>query len=480
MVLFKSSVFPAASEYYFGKPIQSLELPECALMAAVLNSPGIFDPFAKPENAWKRRNLVLDKMVEHSFIRADEAEAAKKTSLPQRNSVNVSETAPYYIDAVQKEMNKLSIPPQGMHIFLGLDLQAQSTAQKTVHDQLAKLEQENKTVKGLKEKGKSLEAVLVSADNLTGLIQAIVGGRGYKLTQFNRAVDGHRQVGSVMKPFVYLAALESMQASGKPYTPVSLLHDSRFTYQYQGQSWSPENYGKKYFADVPMYFALKSSLNCATASLGLEVGLGKIIAAAQAAGVESPLQEVPSLTLGAFELSPKEVLQIYSTLANLGQKRKLRTLRYVTNEFGGVVYESANSQESALPAEPTAQLVSMLKQTIASGTARAAYLQGFTLPAAGKTGTTSDYKDSWFSGFTPYLTTVVWVGYDDNTSHGLTGASGALPIWTTYMKSQAVQYPADDFVWPSSLVKVAVPLLNEDPKEKGPPVELLFVKGSEP
>jgi len=296
------------------------------------------------------------------------------------------------------------------------------------------------------------------------------------MTQFNRATDGHRQVGSVMKPFVYLAALEASFTGGKTYTPVTILHDRRFTYEYQGQKWSPENYGKKYFGDVPMYFALKNSLNSATASLGLEVGLNKIVAVAQAAGITSHLDEVPSLTLGALELYPEETLQGYSTLANLGQKRSLRTIRLVSNEFGGVVYHSDDVVVQAVPPEPTAELVAMMKQTIMGGTARSAWLQGFTIPAAGKTGTTSDSKDSWFAGFTPYLTTVVWVGYDDPTPDGLTGASGALPIWTAYMKGEATKYPAEDFAWPPSLLRKTV----SRPDDVPPEADLLFVKGTEP
>ncbi len=468
--------FPAAAEFYFGKPIQNLELHECALLAAVLNGPGVYDPFNKPTKAWSRRGLVLDKMVEHAFVRSEEAEQAKSQPLPARNSVNVSETAPYYIDVVQKELSAVSIPYAGKKVFTGLNLSAQVQAQKSVKEQLNKLETENKIITALRKKGKVLESVLLSADNKSGLIQAIVGGRSYRVTQFNRAIDSHRQVGSVMKPFVFLAALENAGTDGQKYNPMTILHDKRFTYDYQNQSWSPENYGKKYFGDVPMFFALKNSLNCATASLGIEVGISKIIAAARATGIESRLEEVPSVTLGSFELSPKEILQGYSTLANLGVKKNLHTVRSVISESKDTVYTSSTTSEQVVPAEPAAQLVDMMKQTILGGTARSAYLQGITTPAAGKTGTTSENKDSWFAGFTPYLTTIVWVGYDDNTSHGLTGASGALPVWISFMKERTAINPTDDFAWPESLIKMKVPRPEEEPKE----AELLFIKGSEP
>ena len=218
--------YPAASEYYFEKPIQSLEIHECALLAAVLNSPGLYDPFRKQESSLKRRNLVLDKMSEYGFIRANEAELAKNSSLPKKNLVNVSETAPYYIDAVRKEMTALSIPLEGATIFTGLDLQSQLAAQSSVRNQLAKLETDNKQIKKIKESGKSLEAVLISVNNQTGIIESIVGGRGFRLTQYNRAIQGHRQVGSIMKPLVFLTALEQTMS------PTKILDDTRFKYEY--------------------------------------------------------------------------------------------------------------------------------------------------------------------------------------------------------------------------------------------------------
>jgi penicillin-binding protein 1B len=468
--------FPAAARYYFNKPLQSLEIADCALLAAVLNSPGLYDPFRHPENSWKRRNLVLEKMVEYGFLRNEESERSKRTPLPQKVTINLSETAPYYIDAVQKELKSLSIPSEGHRVYTGLNIEAQAAAQTATRNQLNKLENDNATIQKIRESGKNLEAVLISANNKTGLIESIVGGRSYKVTQFNRAIDGHRQVGSIMKPFVFLSALELALEKKKEYTPISLLHDERFVFEYQKQKWSPENYGKKYFGDVPMYFALKNSLNCATAQLGIQVGMQKIVELARATGIESKLETVPSLTLGAFELYPREILQAYSTLANLGLRRELRMVRSVTNEYGGVVYQSENVETEVVDKIATAQLVTMMKQVINSGTARAVRLMGFQHPAAGKTGTTSDYRDSWFAGFSPYITTVVWVGYDDNTQHGLTGSSGSVPIWTEYMKAHASQFPLQDFNWPSDLVTYRYTKADDEPAE----TELLFLPGTEP
>ena len=457
---------PAAAQYYFQKNMDQLDLADCAMLAATLNSPGLYDPFRKPENTIKRRNLVLEKMLEHHLITAPEMASAKSASLPQRVPLSIAETAPYYIDAVLKELTSLSLPTTGVKVFTGLNRQAQSSAQRAVLEELHKLESEKDGLRKRKAAGENLEAVLLTANNQTGLVEALVGGRGFKTTQYNRALESHRQVGSIMKPFVYLAALEN-----EKYSPTTQIDDVRFTHHYGNQSWSPENYEHEYYGKVPMYFALKNSLNCATAALGLQVGLENIISLAQAAGIVSPLQALPSVTLGAFELTPIEVLQAYSTLAHFGVKQKLRTLRSVLGENGEVLYQNRTGPESVLPGPATAELVGMMKQTLLTGTAKTSSKMGYKSIAAGKTGTTSDYKDSWFAGFTPNTTTVTWVGYDDNTPSGLTGASGALPIWIKYMVEEAKRWKEVDFAWPD---QTFIQKTFEGPEGKKEDVELVF------
>lgn len=442
--------YGAASEYYFGTTLSDLNLPQCALLAAVVNSPGLYNPFNKIENATSRRAKVLDKMVEQNFISQADANEAKKAPLPKGTVRALTEPAPYFVQAVRREIAELGIDEsEGLKVFTTLNLRAQEAAHLSVRQGLDRIESTAPTVKKLKAQGKNLEAVLISADPKSGEVQAIVGGRSYVATQFNRAIDGHRQIGSVMKPFVYLTALESVDENGQAYEPTTVLPDKPFTHAYQGQKWSPKNYDGKFFGDVPMFFALKSSLNAATAWLGLKVGLDNIIDVARRAGVTSPMQPVPSLTLGAFELYPREVLQAYTTLTNLGDYVPLKTIHRIEDALGSTLLENASTREQRLDPTATSMLVGMMKQTIISGTARYA-VNGFTNPAAGKTGTTNDKKDSWFAGFTPYHTAIVWVGYDDNTSHNLTGATGAAPIWAEYMKSYGVSFPNTDFQWPES------------------------------
>jgi penicillin-binding protein 1B len=479
--------YGSAAQFYFAKDISDLNLQECALMAAMVNSPGAYNPFRNAANATKRRQLVLEKMQDQGYISGDQKTEAQGSALPSKVPTLASETAPYYLDAVRKQLTSLGVAIEGSRIYTGLRLEEQQAAQEALREYLVKLETSNKYLIGLKEKGAaSLEGVVLSGDNKTGLVQVVVGGRNYRMTQFNRALEGHRQIGSIMKPFVYLTALLNRTPEDQPYTPLTLLQDEKFTTKYEGQSWSPDNYGKKYFGTVPMFFALKNSLNAATASLGLAVGLGNIVDVAHQMGIESELKPLPSVTLGAFEMYPREVLKAYMTLASMGQKKDLSFVTKVFAADGKPLYAFSPVTQNTVDPAAVATLVGMMKQTVLSGTARSITLNGFLNPAAGKTGTTSDNKDAWFAGFTPYLTTVVWIGFDNNTPHKLTGASGPVPVWTAYMKKAAVRYPADDFTWPEDTVAVDVNeetlrTLNtirnpEDPTS----VQLIFKKGTEP
>jgi penicillin-binding protein 1B len=480
--------FAAASEHYFGRPLSDLNLEECALTAAIVNSPGLFNPFNHPDNARKRRARVLDRMAELKMISQDDADRAKNAPLPSQPQRSLTEPAPYFVQAVRRHLATLGIDEsEGLRVYTTLDLRAQEAAQQAVRSGLDRLEKNFAHIKKLKQHGKNLEAILVSADPATGDVQALVGGRGFLATQFNRVTDSRRQVGSVMKPFVYLTALESLTQSGEPYTPLTIVKDQATTHHFEGQTWTPHNYEGTYRGDVPLYYALKESLNASTASLGISVGLSNIIDTARRMGITSPISPVPSLTLGAFELSPLEVLQAYSTIARLGEKTPLTLFRRVESLNGKAMFERTPKAEQVAASENVAELVGIMKQVMQTGTGRGARLSGFVHPSAGKTGTTNDKKDAWFAGFTPYHTAVVWVGYDDNTSHNLTGASGAVPIWTEYMKAYATHFPADDFSWPASVEKsvlsndqqlaFGVPGKGDQPLE---PVELIFKRGQAP
>jgi penicillin-binding protein 1B len=447
--------FSAASEHYFGRPLADLNLPDCALMAAIVNSPGLFNPFTHPDKALKRRSRVLDRMLELGMITNDDSQAAKASPLPSRPERILTEPAPYFVQAVRREIDSLGLNENdGLRVYTTLDLRAQESAQRAIRSGLEKLEKKFSNLQRLKEHGKDLEAVIISADPRTGAVQAMVGGRGFKATQFNRATDSRRQVGSVMKPFVYLTALENSHDSSTKYTPLTIVTDKPITHRYEGQSWTPHNYDGTYRGEIPLFYALKESLNAPTANLGIQIGLSNIVNLAHRMGISSELRPLPSLSLGAFEISPMEVLQAYTTITEFGTKHPLTLLRRVEDlNHNDLFVFSGDSSQAASPVA-TAELIGIMKQVLISGTGQGVRASGFANPAAGKTGTTNDKKDAWFAGFTPYHTAVVWVGYDDNTSHNLTGGSGAVPIWTDYMKGFASRYPADDFKWPNGVKKV--------------------------
>ncbi|USN47310.1 MAG: PBP1A family penicillin-binding protein [Pseudobdellovibrionaceae bacterium] len=479
--------FGAASEHYFHRPLENLELDQCALLAAIVNCPGCYNPFSKPDAAIKRRNKVLGDMLELNMITSSQFEEANKAPLPKKSLRTLSDPAPYFVQAVQRELGRLKIDQnQGLRVFTTLNQQAQEVAQTTVLKEVERLEA-SKALSKYKDQGKDLEALLVSVDLKSNGILALVGGRKYKTTQYNRVLDAHRQVGSIMKPIVYLTALESVSPEGSSYTPLTLLPNQPFTYEYEGQSWSPKNYSDEYSDNVPLFFALKNSINIPTAQLGLSVGLTNIIDVARRLGIQSPIDPLPALTLGAYELYPWEVAQAYSTIAHFGNRQPIHYIASVESMAGQNLFKHDERSQPAVAAPSAAVLVGMLKQTMLTGTARSVQWRGFQHPAAGKTGTTSDTRDAWFVGFTPYVLTIVWVGYDDNTPHGLTGASGALPIWAEFMKSYATRYPPEDFKWPEGTtqyfyspndLQMVVPNLEENELKQDIP--LIFRTGNEP
>jgi len=475
--------YQSASKYYFGKPIDSLNLNECALLAAIVNSPGLYNPFRNPERAIARRKKVLTRMKDLNIIPPADADQSMQSPLPEKAHVVLKDPAPYFMEAVRKKLIEMDVNLEnGVKVYTTMNVNAQEAAQKASTEGVKGLEEWYKSLKNKKEKEKkNLEVALISADPTTGYVEAMVGGRQFKRSQFNRAMQSRRQIGSIIKPAIYLTALESATDNGRPYSPITLLDDTRFTHKYEGQEWSPRNYEGKNFDMIPMYFALSRSLNTATAKLGLSVGINEIIETLSAMGLERTPETLPSLTLGAVELSPYEVLQLYTTLATLGTRRTLTFIRRVESLDGDILYDHDIDETGILERDATAVLVGMMRETLRNGTAKSSQKRGFKRPAAGKTGTTSDTKDAWFAGFTPLHAAVVWVGYDDNTPHGLTGASGALPIWLNYMKDYVDQFPPLDFNWPNGVVardidEVTQSALGipEDPEHPLEPVELIF------
>ncbi|MEY4615687.1 MAG: hypothetical protein RJB66_647 [Pseudomonadota bacterium] len=439
--------YGAASRYYFQKSVSDLTLGQCSLLAAIVNSPGQYSPFKNPEKAMARRSVVLEKMEEQKLISSEEKKQAEGEPLPQNENIKLYTTLPYFLQAAVEQAKKSGISDlSGYRLFTTLDLRLQEAAQAAVVKSLESIESQNAVIKKVRETKKiNLESALVSVDIETGGVRAVVGGRSYRTTQFNRILTSKRQVGSTFKPIVYLTALESDE---EKFSPISELKDEPFTYSYGKQKWSPANYDHKFFGKVPMYFGLKESLNLATAQLAVDIGLNPIIETAKELGVQSDLPAVPSLSLGALELRPLELLQSYMTIARFGSYLDITFLDYITDPEGKIVWDGNDRPiDNKLSSTATQTLIGMLKQTSISGTARRITLSGFPKVVAGKTGTTNENRDTWFVGFTPDLLTVVWTGFDNNTSTGLTGASGSLPAWLAFMNEATRFDQVRDFPW---------------------------------
>lgn len=495
--------FGAASKFYFDKKISDLSVDECALLAAVLNGPGVYNPFMKQDKTLQRRNLVLTKMKELNLITDLEYTTSLSKTLPKKTPLLASETAPYYLDAVRKQLKTLSIPTEGMLIYTGINLTEQQIAQESLQKHLAQLEKDNKKIQQNKEKNILLEGVVLSTDHRSGMVQVLVGGRNFRKTQFNRATEAHRQIGSIFKPLVYLTALHDLKSEKdfketsafqrffnavNPFNPLTIVADESFVWTLNSKNWTPSNYAKKYYGPVPVYYALKNSLNASTALIGKSVGLEAIIKTAQDLGALSELKPFPSLTLGAFEMYPIEVLQIYSTIANFGQKIPLSFIDRVTDPAGQIVFKNTPTAKEVYDPVAISSLIGLLRQTTLSGTAKLLKSADFKVPIAGKTGTTNDYKDTWFAGMTPRKTTLVWVGYDQNQITGLTGASVAVPIWSDFMKTALDSYPVEDFPYPEDKIK-RITITKDILKKAGvntelepdiEPFELIFDKAKIP
>lgn len=476
--------YGSASQFYFHKNLKDLELPECALLAAILNCPGCYNPWTKPAPALQRRSLVLTKMQESNHISEETRSLAERKPLPPKPEKGFVDPAPYYLDAVQKFLSAQGIDPhEGLAVYTGLDPKIQSLAQTQAFAQVVDLEKKSKLLSALRDQGKHLETAAVIVNLRTSSVSAIVGGKSFKASQFNRALEAKRQVGSILKPVVFLAALEN-RTMDPPFSPLRILEDAPKQYRYQGQKWSPSNYDRKFRGPIPAYYALKESLNVPTAALGMEVGLTNVIELAKRLGIRSRIDPVPSLTLGAFETTLIEVAQAYSTLAHLGTYRELQVVTRVENFNAQTLYVAPSNGEFRIDPDAVAQLLGMMIETMKSGTAKGVSAAGFTMPSAGKTGTTSDYKDAWFVGFTPYYLTLVWFGYDDNTPHQLTGGSAGVPLWTRLMTEIHQGLPRRDFILPPTVESRLVdPLKLEnfiwDPNTLGIPVQVELILNKE-
>lgn len=423
--------FGLASQFYFGKPLAELALHEVALMVAIVRGPSYYDPRRHAERALERRNLVLRVLAEQGVVSEERAATAAKRPLgiaePGRKGASFY---PAFLDLVRRQLrsdyDEEDLTESGLTVFSTLDPLLQEKAEAALS---AELERQDKSKR---EASHGLEGVVVVTAPQTGEVVAVVGGRRAAFDGFNRALDAKRPIGSLAKPLVYLAALESER-----YTPATVIMDEPVEVKLpNGDVWKPSNFDKQVRGPVPMVRALTQSLNLATVNLGLDVGLARVARTFVQLGLDEAPAAYPSMLLGATNLSPVEVAQMYNTLANGGFRSPLRAVRAVIDEGGKQLKAPELEVSEAAPAEAIYELDRMLIQVMERGTGRPARS---SLPAGltvgGKTGTSNDYRDSWFSGFSGAHLVVVWIGHDDNSATGLTGTTGALPVWSRLMSS---------------------------------------------
>jgi penicillin-binding protein 1B len=414
--------FGLGSEYYFAKPLAELDAGEVAMLIGLVKGPSYYDPRRHADRARARRDLVLQQLAEAHLLEAAAAQRAAANPLglkPPGGSY-----VPAYLDLVRRHLKRdyaeADLAAAGLAVYTSLDPRAQAAAERALTLNLQRLDSASRV------RGAHLEGAVIVAEPSSGDVIAVVGGRDVGTDGFNRALDARRPIGSLVKPAVYLTALESSR-----YNAATLIEDAPIELKLKdGSVWAPQNFEHQIYGWVPMARALAESMNLATVRLGLDLGLPKVADTLQRLGLQTTPVLNPSMLLGTVEMTPLEIVEVYTSLANGGFRARLRAVRAVVDENGRPLKSFKVQVEEVAPAAAVYQLDRMLTLVTTRGTGRdaAARLPRGTI-VAGKTGTSSDTRDSWFAGFTGTYLAVAWVGYDDNRVTGLTGASGALPVW---------------------------------------------------
>jgi penicillin-binding protein 1B len=474
----------AAARTYFGREVHQLTLGEAALLAGMMRAPNSYSPALDPERARQRRDVVLARMRELGHISDADLAAARAEPVRARTRPSPGRWAPYFVDYVQQEVERRvgdAADAGGLRVSTTLDLALQRFAETAVARGLERLEARVPRLRR-RDPAQRLQAVLVALEPDTGHVLALVGGRDYQVSQFNRALLARRQPGSAFKPFVYLAALRA-RPGGPAFTAATLVDDSPITLTVHGQPWTPRNYDDHYAGRVSVRRALELSLNAATVRIAQEVGLPEVIATARALGIQSPLRPVPAVALGAFEVTPLELAGAYLPLASGGRRpEELVAVRSVVDAQDAPLALAAPEARPVISAAEAYLMTALLQGVMTAGTGAAARSLGVAGPVAGKTGTTNDARDAWFVGYTPHLLALVWVGFDGGDAHGLSAADAALPIWADFMRQALDAYPAPAFAMPPGVSVVEIDPTNGRRATRFCPVVTseVFLEGSEP
>ena len=494
---FAISGFAEAAHSYFNKDLKDITLPEAALIAGIIQGPSRLSPYRHPERALERRNLVLDAMVETHAITREQAEKAKAVPLKVAPPNVEASDAPYFVDMVRDQLiNKFSehdLNEESYRIYTTLDPELQKAAAQSVEAGIKLVDEQVKKLRTKKVKvgkkfetkvapGPQAQVALVALDPHTGAVLALVGGRDYAWSQLNHAV-ARRPTGSIFKPFVYAAALNTaLDGSPTVITPASTVTDAPSTFVYGDQIYEPRNYKEEYHGDVTLRYALAMSLNNATVKVAEETGYDKVANLAKLAGITS-VKATPAMALGSYDATPLDMSGAYTAFANNGIRLSPILLNSVRNAKGDVIANFGTDQRQVLDPRIAYVMTNMMEGVINNGLGYTAVrLRGFTPPAAGKTGTS---HDGWFAGYTSNLLCIVWVGFDDYSDLRLSGAQTAAPIWTEFMKKASILPQYSDmkpFSQPTGVVDVQLDKATNRLATPACPDDYVsaFVAGTEP
>jgi penicillin-binding protein 1B len=489
--------FAEASVAYFGKDLRQLTLPECAFLAGLIRAPNYYSVADRhPERAVQARDRVLAQMVENNYATEADAQDAKRVPLKLARASVTGNEAPYFVDMVKDHLlekySEQELLSSNYRVYTTLDPQLQRAAaaaidsgMKNVDALLAKRYERTRRAnakKGITEPVPQAQVALVALDPRTGEIKALIGGRDYGQSQLNHAL-AHRQPGSVFKPFVYAAAFSNAVDSAQPLvTPATTVDDEPTVFEFDGQDYTPNNYGERFMGKVTVRQALTNSLNVATVKVAEMIGYGRVVQISRQMGLGANIKPTPAVALGAYELTPVEVAGAYTAFATMGTRAEPMYVRSVSSASGNAL--ERNTPVTKLVLDPrVAYLVdSILVDVLNKGTGAQVRAKGFTLPAAGKTGTS---RDGWFAGFTNNLVCIIWIGFDDNHDLGLAGGASAAPIWADFMiRATALPGYRDvkDFDKPEGVDSV---LIDSDTLEVATPAcpatrEEVYIAGSQP
>jgi penicillin-binding protein 1A len=465
-----------AARVFFGKPALQLSLPEAALLAGLPKSPTRYNPFRYFERAKERQKIVLNRMVAVGAITAAEAGRAHQARLSLREPGGGEPAGSYFLDLVLRDLEERYgndvVYHGGLKVFTTLNLQLQDWATEAVQGGLARLDQALGAPGAVGGSSTARpQGALVAVEAHSGAVRAVVGGRDYAETEYNRAVQNNRLPGSGFKPFVYYAAIETLKLN-----PASVMVDQKVAIPVPGQpAWSPRNFGGQHEGPMILKRGLAQSVNTIAAQLVERIGPKAVIEVARRCGITSPLAPVPSVALGTSGASPLEMASAFATLAAGGIRHEPFWVRRVEDSFGRVLEERIIGGRRVLDASIAFQVVDMMRAVLDEGTGASIRRAGFAMPAAGKTGTTDDFNDAWFTGFTPTLSVCAWVGFDravsmrDTQGRGITGARGAAPIWAEFMRRATEGEPQREFPVPSDIRFVQVnPVTGEPVPPWGP------------